>query len=137
MRGIGSWSDYIAKTDRTPRLVSPEHPEGKHAALQWQVLASSRESTLLQIDLETGRPHQIRLQGTSRGHPILGDVRYGAEENLDEGAIALHHAVLRVDHPAHRRRETFVASPPDVWRNHTTDEMWTALQRMLDRAQMG
>lgn len=136
LSGIGTWTDYIAKPGRQPQLVSPEHPQGKRAEMQWQVLASGDVSTLLQIELKTGRPHQIRLQGASRGHPVLGDQRYGTQESLERGAIALHHAVLRVNHPTHKRRETFVAFPPDLWKGFVTDEMWAALRRMLDQAQL-
>lgn len=136
LNGIGSWTDYIAKPDRQPQLVTPDHPEGKRATLRWQALASNEECTLLQIELQTGRPHQIRLQGAKRGHPVVGDVRYGARAGLDRGRIALHHALLRVDHPEHHRRETFVALPPDVWTGVATDDMWSALRRMLDRAQV-
>lgn len=135
LSGIGSWTDYIAKPDRQPRLVSPEHPQGKRAEMQWQVLASGDTATLLQIELKTGRPHQIRLQGASRGHPVLGDRRYGAQNSIEQGTIALHHALLRVDHPTHERRETFTATPPDLWKDITTDEMWLALRRMIDQAQ--
>jgi RluA family pseudouridine synthase len=134
LRGIGTWTDYIAKPDRQPRLVDPDHPDGKRAALNWQALAREDNRTLLQIELQTGRSHQIRLQATSRGHPVVGDRRYGAASSLGTRAIALHHAVLRLDHPAQSRRETFVAEPPDVWSEVLTDDMRAALRRMLTHA---
>lgn len=135
LRGIGSWTDSIAKPDRQPKLVPPDHPAGKWAELNWQALASDETRTLLQIELRTGRPHQIRLQASSRGHPVVGDSRYGAPTTLENGAIALHHALLRVEHPARPRRETFVASPPAVWEKVATDEMSAAIERMIGRAQ--
>jgi tRNA pseudouridine32 synthase/23S rRNA pseudouridine746 synthase/23S rRNA pseudouridine1911/1915/1917 synthase len=134
LRGIGSWTDYIAKPDRQPRLVDPDHDEGKRAALDWQVLASERGRTLLQMELQTGRPHQIRLQGTSRGHPVVGDQRYGDSSSLDDGAIGLHHALLRFDHPAHSGRKTFVTAPPECWSRILTDDMCAAIRRMRDQA---
>lgn len=134
LRGIGTWTDYIAKPDRQPRLVDPDHPDGKRAVLNWQALAREDNRTLLQIELQTGRSHQIRLQATSRGHPVVGDRRYGAASSLGTRAIALHHAVLRLDHPAQSRRETFVAEPPDVWSEVLTDDMRAALRRMLTHA---
>lgn len=134
LRGIGTWTDYIAKPDRQPRLVDPDHPDGKRAVLNWQALAREDNRTLLQIELQTGRSHQIRLQATSRGHPVVGDRRYGAASSLGTRAIALHHAVLRLDHPAQSRRETFVAEPPDVWSDVLTDDMRAALRRMLTHA---
>lgn len=134
LRGIGTWTDYIAKPDRQPRLVDPDHPDGKRAVLNWQALAREDNRTLLQIELQTGRSHQIRLQATSRGHPVVGDRRYGAASSLGTRAIALHHAVLRLDHPAQSRRETFVAEPPDVWSEVLTDDMRAALRRVLTHA---
>jgi RluA family pseudouridine synthase len=134
LQGIGTWTDYIAKPDRQPRLVDSDHAEGKRAVLNWQVLASDEDRTLLQVELQTGRPHQIRLQATSRGHPVMGDQRYGASSSLEGGAIALHHALLRFDHPAHGARKTVVAEPPECWTAILSDDMHFALRRMLDHA---
>ena len=135
LSGIGTWTDYIAKPDRQPCLVDPDHSEGKRAVLEWQALTSSDDRTLLQVELHTGRPHQIRLQATSRRHSVVGDQRYGATSSLGDRAIALHHALLRVEHPASPRRETFVAEPPAIWDEATTDAMRAAVRRVLDRAQ--
>lgn len=135
LRGIGTWTDYIAKPDRQPRLVDPGHSTGKRAVLDWQALETDGERTLLQVDLRTGRPHQIRLQATSRGHPVVGDFRYGATSALGDRAIALHHALLRVDPPESRRRATFVAEPPSIWAEATTDSMRAVIRRTLERAQ--
>jgi tRNA pseudouridine32 synthase/23S rRNA pseudouridine746 synthase/23S rRNA pseudouridine1911/1915/1917 synthase len=134
LHGIGTWTDYIAKPDRQPRLVDPDHPHGKRAVLDWQALASHENRTLLQVELQTGRPHQIRLQASSRGHSVVGDRRYSASSSLRDRSIALHHALLRVDHPAYPRRETFVSEPPAVWIDALTEDMRSALQRLLDHA---
>jgi RluA family pseudouridine synthase len=134
LRGLGTWTDYIAKPDRQPRLVDPDHADGKRAVLDWQVLASEDDRTLLQVELGTGRPHQIRLQATSRGHPVMGDRRYGAASLPETGAIALHHALLRFDHPARSARQTVVAAPPSSWAPVLSDDMRAALRRMLDQA---
>lgn len=134
LQGIGSWTDYIAKPDRQPRLVDPDHAEGKRAVLDWQVLESENDRTLLQVELQTGRSHQIRLQATSRGHPVVGDQRYGAASFLAEGAIALHHALLRFDHPAEPVRKTVGAEPPKSWSPILSDDMRAAIRRMLDHA---
>lgn len=135
LQGIGTWTDYIAKPDRQPRLVDPDHAEGKRAVLNWQALATGEGRTVLQVNLQTGRPHQIRLQTTSRGHPVVGDQRYGDTPALPDRAIALHHTLLRLDPPARSRRETFAAEPPAPWSDLLTDPMRAAIQRMLDWAQ--
>ncbi len=134
LRGIGAWSDYVAKLDRQPTLVSPDHPEGKPAELDWQVLSGGGERTLLRLQLHTGRPHQIRLQAADRGHPVVGDTRYGASAPLPDGAIALHHAHLRVEHPERPRVETFVAPVPEAWATVLSDDMQAAVERVLERA---
>lgn len=136
LRGIGTWIDYIAKPGRQPRLVDPDHSKGKRAELDWQALEASADRTLLQVELQTGRPHQIRLQATSRGHPVVADCRYGAQSEIGGRAIALHHALLRVEHPARPRRETYAAPPPAIWSKAMTDGMHEAIHRMLDRARM-
>ena len=127
LTGIGSWTDTIAKIGRRPQIVPADHPEGAHAELTWQALARAEGQTLLQIQLHTGRPHQIRLQASERGHPIVGDQRYGASESLD-GAIALHHRRLRCEHPATLRGDTFAAPLPDHW-----SRFRTAFATALDR----
>jgi tRNA pseudouridine32 synthase/23S rRNA pseudouridine746 synthase/23S rRNA pseudouridine1911/1915/1917 synthase len=134
LQGIGSWTDYVAKTDRQPTLVSPDHTKGKFAKLHWQALTRTGGRTLLRLQLHTGRPHQIRLQATDRGHPVVGDTRYGASEPLPEGAIALHHVHLRVEHPDRPNVRTFVAPVPEVWGAELSVEMQEAVERVLDRA---
>lgn len=134
LRGIGHWSDYIAKPDRRPQVVSPDNPAGKRAALDWQVLQPLDRRTLLLVDLRTGRPHQIRLQAAERGHPVVGDVRYGASEAWEKGTIALHHAVLRLEHPEMSRGETFVANVPGSWRENLSDRGNAAVNRVLSQA---
>lgn len=135
LRGIGTWTDYIAKPGRQPRLVDPDHPDGKRAVLDWQVLASNDEQTLLQVTLQTGRPHQIRLQASSRGYPVVGDERYGASTSPMGRTIALHQILVRTDHPGRPHRETFVSRPPTCWSEVFSDAMEEAVQRLMERAQ--
>jgi len=133
-RGIGTWRDYIAKPDRQPRIVTPDHPDGTPAVLEWQALARNGDTTLLQVELHTGRPHQIRLQAAERSVPVVGDGRYGASQAGPPGGIALHHAVLRIDHPTDARRATFGAEVPADWSPFLNDDMRAAIERMLTQA---
>lgn len=128
LAGIGTWTDTIAKIDGQPRRVAPDHPDGKHAELTWQALGHTADRTLLHVQLQTGRPHQIRLQGASRGHPVVGDTRYGASAALDR-TIALHHALLRVEHPTTQRGQAFTAPVPNTWHAILSN----ALRETLDR----
>lgn len=135
LRGIGTWTDYIAKPGRKPKIVESGDPEGKRAHLGWQALVSGEGRTLLQVELHSGRPHQIRLQASTRGHPVVGDGRYGATASVAEGAIALHHAILRIEHPSRVHRETYLAEPPASWEEVMTPEMNHAIERVLGQAQ--
>ena len=130
LSGIGSWTDTLAKVDGTPQRVAAHHPQGKHAALTWQALAQDAGTTLLQIQLQTGRPHQIRLQGAVRGHPVVGDTRYGAAPALP-GTIALHHALLRLEHPTSRRMQAFTTPVPDAWTDVLPDSLRPVLERLV------
>lgn len=136
LQGIGTWTDTIAKPGRQPKLVSPDHPDGKYAELDWQALHRDANSTLLRLQLHTGRPHQIRLQAADRGHPVVGDTRYGASASLANGAIALHHAILRVEHPDSRRVETFATPLPNVWGEVLSPQMQEAVDRVWDQASL-
>lgn len=68
-------------------LSSPEL--GDEATLHYQVISSTNKYSLLKINLETGRFHQIRAQLSAIGHPIVGDIKYGSKEKLKDGSIAL------------------------------------------------
>jgi len=64
-------------------------PEGDLAILHYETLKTNKNYSLLKIELETGRFHQIRVQLSEIGHPILGDMKYGAPESLPDNALTL------------------------------------------------
>jgi RluA family pseudouridine synthase len=74
----GTWLDHLHKRHGMAQaiVVPQEDPRGKHAVLHYRVLSRFARSTLLEISLETGRTHQIRIQSASRGHAVLGDHQY-------------------------------------------------------------
>lgn len=78
----GQWSDFIRKVPGVPRseIVSPDDAGAQYALLHYQTLATSGTVSSLEIRLETGRTHQVRLQSASRGFPIIGDELYGSIE---------------------------------------------------------
>ncbi len=86
--------------------------EGKESALSYEVLKREKGNSLLLITLETGRYHQIRLQLSSRGHPILGDVKYGAKKNTKCEGIFLHHTFFSIPHPITGEFLQFTIEPP-------------------------
>ena len=68
------------RADNTVRVVEPSDPDGKHAILEYQVLDSKNSLSLVQVDLLTGRSHQIRVQFAATGHPLYGDQKHGAHK---------------------------------------------------------
>lgn len=124
----GTWRDTMRKIPEEPRaeLVSADHEDAKTAVLHYRVEQTQRLTTLLSIRLETGRMHQIRLQCSVRGYPILGDRLYGSEldfgppvEHDRDRQIALHASSITVNHPRTREQMTFTAKTPSNWPSMT------------------
>ncbi len=120
----GTWRDALIKVYGHPRaeVVAQEHPAARAAVLHYRTLGQTPHGSWLQIELETGRTHQVRVQAASRGHPVLGDTLYGSqvtfgEEFEDERlrAIALHARELGLQHPMTRDPVTVVAPVPAAW----------------------
>jgi 23S rRNA pseudouridine1911/1915/1917 synthase len=121
---FGRWEDYVYKVAGEPRaeVVGPEHPEGRTAALQYRVVKTFDWGSWLEIELETGRTHQIRIQAASRGHPVLGDKQYGSTiafgpqfDDVRLQAIALHARSLTFRDPETRQMATVEAPVADYW----------------------
>ncbi|MDK7164403.1 RNA pseudouridine synthase, partial [Winkia sp. UMB3105] len=79
----GQLTDYLWKDKRKNQsyVVSPQHKQAKKAQLNYQVLDQSQDFSLVRIQLQTGRSHQIRVQMQHLGHPLYGDQKYGAAVN--------------------------------------------------------
>ena len=90
----------------------------QRAVLRYRTLGKTGDLSLLEIDLETGRYHQIRAQLAAIGCPIAGDGKYGAKLVSEKNGIALHHARLEVAHPTTREKVVIRAPYPkrsDWW----------------------
>jgi 23S rRNA pseudouridine1911/1915/1917 synthase len=120
----GTWRDQLWKVYGQPRavVVDADHPEGQGAVLHYRTLATLDAGTLLQIQLETGRTHQIRVQSSSRGHAVLGDTMYGATTTFGpevgedrDRAIALHARSIAFQHPTTHERVMLEAPLPGFW----------------------
>lgn len=97
-------------------VVDVDAPGAQRAALRWRTLAEAGGRSLVEVDLLTGRKHQIRAQLAHRGAPVLGDFRYGPPTPFVEGrGIALHAVRLVVEHPTLREPVVLVAPPPASW----------------------
>lgn len=127
----GTWQDHLKKVEGEPRTITtpPDDPQGLIAILHYQTLPLSTPDSplpasysLLQITLETGRTHQIRVQCASRGYPLLGDEMYGSRvpfgppsDDQRERLVALHARTLRFWHHAAGGYVTVTAPLPDYW----------------------
>jgi RluA family pseudouridine synthase len=119
------WTDFMRKIPGEPRseIVSADHPDAQYAAMNYRVIESTPAGSLLDVDLETGRTHQIRLQAAARGWPIKGDVLYGAATPfgptvVDERLrwIALWARQLAFIHPMSQAPIELVGPVPEPWR---------------------
>ncbi|WP_291960284.1 RluA family pseudouridine synthase [Maribacter sp.] len=96
-----------------------EVPDSKKAILSYRILKKLDRYFLLEVDLETGRHHQIRSQLTAIGSPIKGDLKYGFSRSNADGSIHLHARKLKLMHPVKKEPLEIIASPP-------IDPIWNA-----------
>ena len=115
----GSCIDWLVKDDRQMKMVvcAPHQAGAQEARLQYRTLRGLPDATLLEVHLETGRKHQIRVQLAHRGHPVLGDLKYGATTSFPHG-IALHSRQLGLDHPVRKTPLRLEAPLPAAWRKY-------------------
>ena len=99
------------------KVVHPRHKKGKHAELYVESVSKSDEYTLLRVSPITGRSHQIRVQLSAVGYPIVGDVKYRGQKHADRRGICLHSHELTFHHPT-TKEEITVRCLPDQshWR---------------------
>lgn len=105
----------IERRGSSGRIPDQAGETTSEARLSFRRLDTSGNSSLVEIDLETGRHHQIRLQFAHIGHPLLGDLRYGASGPLAMKQIALFAAQLTVIHPTLGQSLTFSSPLPRGW----------------------
>jgi len=106
---------HIERQGRQSRLVHRPTPKSREARLSYRLLDSAGGRSLLEIELETGRKHQIRLQMAANGCPIVGDGRYGAAGVLNARQIALFARQLTIVHPILHDALTWCAPLPAGW----------------------
>ena len=93
-------------------ITKPGAKDAKQAVLSYKTLAKGDHYTLLEVNLETGRHHQIRCQLAAIGCPIKGDLKYGAKRSNPDGGICLHARQIAFIHPVKKEPVTIVAPVP-------------------------
>ena len=110
----GTLEDYLYKDERNnmSKVVKPEKKNAKFAKLDYEVLAynEAKKLSLVKVNLHTGRHHQIRVQFSSRKHPLVGDVKYGL--NTEKIPVALFAYKLAFYHPISREKMKFELEIP-------------------------
>lgn len=93
--------NYLKSNGRINKtfVSSPSDPEAKKCILKYRTIAHGERYTLLEINLLTGRKHQIRAQLSAIGHPIKGDLKYGARRSNPDGGISLQAHRIEFIHP--------------------------------------
>ncbi len=99
---------------RRMMLVGPTIAGAKEAILSYRRFGIIQQDSLLEVRLETGRKHQIRIQLADRGHPIVGDYKYGARKKFPLG-IALHARRIAFRHPVRDEQVVIEAPLPPAW----------------------
>lgn len=102
------------------KAFDKEVKESKKASLTYKILKKLERFVILEIDLHTGRHHQIRAQLSKIGSPIKGDLKYGFDRSNTDGGIHLHARKLTFIHPVKKEELTIIAPTP-------TDPIWEAI----------
>ena len=106
--------DRLCNDKRHRKVFRTQSDEGKESRLRYRKLRQVNQCSLIEIQLETGRKHQIRLQLSARGFPIRGDIKYGAKMPFP-GGIALHAWKLTFSHPTTKERIGLLAPLPKTF----------------------
>ncbi len=114
------WLVRNEKQNKSYVCAPSQKPDARKAVLHYRLLAQSEHYYLLEIDLKTGRHHQIRCQLAAIGCPIRGDLKYGAGRSNPDGSISLHARRVSFVHPVSKQPIDIVAPVPD-------EPLWKAL----------
>lgn len=125
----------LCKEGNITRCVSDNTPGGQFSSLRYRAVSVPQANcTVLEVLLLTGRKHQIRAQLAHRGHPIVGDVKYGSRSKpFKMSFIALHSTSLIFHHPTTKQEMRFVSGPPTSWKDELDINVMKEVQRTVDR----
>ena len=123
----GQLVNWLVRNEKQNRSFAydREVPGSKQAILNYRLVASSVNYHLLEVELMTGRHHQIRCQLSKMGCPIKGDLKYGAERSNPDGSISLHAYRVNFEHPVSHQMIDVKAPLPD-------DSLWQSFKQQVD-----
>ena len=117
----------VRNTTQNKSIANPIERKGsKVAKLDYRVISSSKNYHLLEVELHTGRHHQIRAQLAAIGLHIKGDLKYGSPRSNPDGGICLHARSISFVHPVKKEELFIVANPP-------RDALWDAFLDQVNR----
>ena len=118
--------NYLWRNEKQNKsfVVKSGTKDAKRAVLSYETIAQSDRYTLLEINLETGRHHQIRCQLAAIGCPIKGDLKYGAKRSNPDGGISLHARKIEFIHPVSKMPIEITAPVP-------VDKLWLTLENSI------
>ena len=122
----GRLEHYLTRNEKQNKSMAYDKPrsDAKKAALSYRMIAQSDTYYLLEVQLETGRHHQIRCQLAKMGCPIKGDLKYGFPRSNPNGGISLHARSVEFIHPVSKEFIQLTAPLP------TDDKLWLAMERI-------
>ena len=119
---------YLVKDEKKNKSTAYESEKSntKKAILHYSLVAQSDNYFMLEVKLETGRHHQIRVQLAKIGCPVKGDLKYGAKRSNRDGSISLHARGISFVHPVSLKKIEIVAPVPD-------DVLWKAFEESVGK----
>ena len=118
----GRLENWLVRNEQLNKsfIAKPNAKEAKLAVLTYKTLVRGEHYTLLEINLQTGRHHQIRCQLAAIGCPVKGDLKYGAKRSNPDGGISLHARKIEFIHPVSKQPICITAPVPE-------DSLWQQL----------
>ena len=123
----GRLEHYLVRNEKQNKSIAyeKERSDAKKAALSYKLIAHSDTYYLLEVQLETGRHHQIRCQLAKMGCPIKGDLKYGFPRSNPNGGISLHARSVEFIHPVSKLPISLTAPVP------VDDKLWKTMEKLL------
>ena len=112
----GTLTDLLVRNEKQNKSYVSKGPGAKEARLRYRYLRSTDRYHLVEVELLTGRHHQIRCQLSHIGCPIKGDLKYGAPRSNPDGGICLHARNIQFIHPVKKTGVDVTAPVPENWK---------------------